>query len=432
MRKKPIIWLAFLLGLLLPVMAGCGAQPTSTQKPHVSTSPGELLHVLDGYNAGTTSAQQNIVAFHPGAHTNAITRLPAGLTSQDHQRLYVATPQGNQTRITIYNTQTGVVLGAFTIPGAYSTGIHGYETGALSPSGRWLALRQHAQDLSSTTIALVDTQAHKLLKTEKLGGDFDLDAISPNAKTLYLLQNTNDAQHHYYVRAYDLTTNQLNPAIIVDKTEIDETDMQGQAQTRQMAPDGSVSYTLYINQQENKAFIHILPLQDVPDGFLARCIDLPVGASSDLLPYYTLALSPDGSTLYAINTALGTITRVAVLADYIFDIPNGTTQHFRAALSSAHNAPLPYNGAVVSSDQQVVYAAGVDGIWALSTRDGKVLGQYLAGQAFTSVALSPDGQTLYAVNPSQGITLFNLTTGQTEQTMRGPAQSPWAIAWISK
>jgi DNA-binding beta-propeller fold protein YncE len=432
MQKKPIIWFAILLSLLLPLVAACGAPPSSSQAPGISVSPGELLHVLDGYNAREASTEQHIVAFHPGTNTSAVTTLPAGLTSQDHQRLYVATSQGNQTSIVIYNTQTGATLGAFTIPGAYSTGIHGYDTGVLSPNGRWLALRQLDPSGSLTTIALVDTQARKIVKTETLGGDFDLDAISPNAQTLYLLQNMHDAEQHYYVRAYDLTTSQLNPAIIVDKNEIDETDMQGQAQTRQMAPDGAVSYTLYTNQQENKAFIHILPLQDVPDALLARCIDLPVGASPTLLAYYTLALTPDGRTLYAINTALGTMTRVTVQADEVFNIPNGTTQHFTDTPSSATSAPLPYNGAVISLDQQTLYVAGVDGIWALATSDGRVLGHYLAGQAFTSVALSADGQMLYVVSPSQGIVLFNLATGQNEQTMRGPAQSPWAIVWVSK
>ncbi len=388
--------------------------------------------MLDGYNASEASAKAHIIAFHPGANSRVIASLPAGLTSQDHQRLYVATPQGNQTEITIYNTQTGATLAAFVIPGVYSTGTRGYETGTLSPDGRWLALRQLKPDGIRTTIVVVDTQAHKIVKTERLGGDFDLDAISPNAQTLYLLQNTNDAEHHYYVRAFDLTTDQLNPAIIVDKSEIDEDDMQGQALTRQMAPDGSVSYTLYINQQENKAFIHILPLDNGADGLYARCIELPVGSSPGLLPYYTLALSPGGSMLYAVNTALGTITSVGVQVAHVFEIQDGITQHFRASLASANGALLPYNGAVVSSDQQTLYVAGVDGIWAFSASDRRVLGHYLVGQAFTSVALSLDGQTLYAVNPSAGIVPFSLTTGQAGQPMRGLAESPWAIAWVSK
>jgi len=65
----------------------------------------------------------------------------------------------------------------------------------------------------------------------------------------------------------------------------------------------------------NKAFIHILWLADtvntsVPFPAIARCLDLPVGNSSTLLRYYTLTLSQDGNTLYAANTALGTIATV--------------------------------------------------------------------------------------------------------------------------
>ena len=433
MRKKPLTWLIIVLSLALPLVVACSPHGASSTTSQTKPSPGEVLYVLDGYNAGesSTSAGQRIVAFHPDPGSALLASLPAGLTSQDHQRLYVATPQDNQTRITIYSTQTAATLDAFVIPGTYATGMYGYGTDALSPDGRWLALRQVTQDPSKTTIVLVDTQAQKVVKTEHLTGDFDLDALSPHAQTLYLLQNTNDAQHHYYVRAYDLLTDQLDSAIIVDKTEIDETDMQGSAFTRQMAPDGSTSYTLYINQQENKAFIHILPLDDRPNIYLARCIDLPVGNSPALLKDYTLALSPDGSTLYAANSALGVVTSIIVKADYIFDIQPGTTHQFRSNAISADGTEMPYNGAVVSPDQQILYLAGVDGIWALSTRDSHILGHYLDGQAFTSVALSADGHTLYAISPGRGIVLIDVPSGQAEQTMRGPAQSPWGIAWVN-
>jgi hypothetical protein len=433
MQKKPYIWLVILLSLALPLVVACSPQGASSTTPGAKPSPGEVLYVLDGYNAGgsAASAGQRIVAFYPDAGSTALASLPAGLTSQDHQRLYVAVPQGNQTRITIYATRTAATLGTFVIPGTYSTGMQGYETSAISPDGRWLALRQVSADLGETAIALVDTQARKVVKTERLTGDFDLDALSPHAQTLYLLQNTNDAQHHYYVRAYDLLTDQLDQAIIVDKTEVDETSMQGQALTRQMAPDGSTSYTLYINQQENKAFIHILPLADRPNIYFARCIDLPVGSAPALLTDYTLALSPDGSTLYAVDSALGVVTSITVKTDYIFDIQPGTTYQFRSNAISAQGAEMPYNGAAVSSDQQVLYLAGVDGLWALSTRDSHILGHYLSSQTFTSVALSADGHTLYGVSPGRGIVLFDLMRGQIKQTVHGPAQSPWGIAWVA-
>jgi DNA-binding beta-propeller fold protein YncE len=429
-QKNPRIWLVILLCLALPLVAACSPHGTSSATSQVAPSQGEELYVLDGAFAGG-SAGQRIVALHPDASGSVLASMPAGLTSQDHQRLYVANPHGNQTAITIYATRTAAALGVFVIPGAYSTGLYGYETGTLSPDGRWLALRQVTTDLRQTTIALVDTQARRVVKTEHLTGDFDLDALSPHARTLYLLQNTNDAQRHYYVRAYDLLTDQLDEPIIVDKTELDEANMLGQALTRQMAPDGSSSYTLYINQQENKAFIHILPLPDQPDAYLARCIDLPVGSTSDLLKDYTLALSPDGSTLYAANTALGVVTSVTVKADYVFDIQPGTTQQFRSNALSATGAEMLYHGAVVSSDQQILYLAGADGIWAVSTRDTHILGHYLGGQAYTSVALSADGRILYAVSPGQGIVLIDLSRGQIIRTIRGPAPSPWGIAWVN-
>src|SRR5262249_13983500 len=161
--------------------------------------------------------------------------------------------------------------------------------------------------------AVLDTQTKRLVRSIILEGDFELDAISPHGGMLYLIQNLGDAGHHYYVRAYNVTGGRLLDATIVDKTEINEPQMQGVALTRQLAGQGRAAYPLSINPAENKAFIHILPLTDAVDGPLfARCIDLPVGATADLLHFYTLTLTPDGSHLYAVNAALGLVSAVSL------------------------------------------------------------------------------------------------------------------------
>src|SRR2546428_11553995 len=94
-----------------------------------------------------------------------------------------------------------------------------------------------------------------------------------------------------------------------------------------MSSDGKFAYNLYIDSPRNIGFVHVLPLTG--DLLFARCIDIPAGKSADLLHYYTLALSSDGSTLYAANGALGVISEITLSGgDSFFDDHVVATEHF--------------------------------------------------------------------------------------------------------
>src|SRR5207302_11144503 len=103
MRKKRLLWLALIVCVLVPLMAACGTNlSTSTSNlaaPVATVPPGESLYVLDGYTpTGGSSGAQHIVAFHPNsASSTAQVTLPAGPTSLDHHMIYVATPFNGQT-----------------------------------------------------------------------------------------------------------------------------------------------------------------------------------------------------------------------------------------------------------------------------------------------------------------------------------------------
>lgn len=433
-----LVALASIALMLCAAIAACGAQPPLAaphDTSHVAT--GELLYVVDGAASwgSTGTAGQGIVAFHPGG-TSPLVSLPMGLTTQDHQRLYATTSAGGQTAITIYDTRSGARLATFAITGAYSMDARGYAGAVLSPDGRWLALRQAGLTTGASVFALVDTQARKLAQTITLPGDFDLDAISPGGTMLYLLQNLNDAAHHYYVRAYDLTARTLLDTIIVDKTEINETKMVGTAVTRVMAPDGSIAYTLYIDPMHNHAFVHILPLGDGPNSPpFARCVDLPSGTSADLLHFYTLALSPDGTLLYAANAALGVVSAISLNGQQdVFDDKVAATGHFDAASSGAtqsETARMLYNGAALSTDGRTLYVAGIYGIWAIRASDLRLVGSYAGRKAFTGVALSANSESLYAADPASGILAIPLSGGSAPRQLQEPVRSPWGIAWVS-
>jgi len=437
MPKKSFVWLTLMLCMLLPLAAACGSNAATSNT--LTLPSGERIYVLDGYTPqGAASVTQHIVAFHPGSASPAYT-LPAGLTSMDHRLLFVANARAGQTTLSVINTQNGAALRTLTLAGNYSTAGQDFNHAVVSFDGRWLALRSLDQSAAQTTIALVDTLAGKLATTIHLKGDFDLDAIDPTGSALYLLEHWNNSSGQYDVRRYDVPQHQLYPYQIVDKSELNDPNMTGRAVTRQMSSDGKTAYTLYIDAYHNIAFVHILPLD--PTFPFARCVILPVGKSAALLNYYTLTLSADGNTLYAANGALGVASAIALntanVSD-VFDDKITATQHFNpstSSITSQDTSRMLRNGAALSADQSTLYFTGLNGIWSVHTAD--LLAQHstfqhvLAQQSFTGIALSADSKTLYAVDPTSGITAFDITSRQAQQVLQVPARAPWAIEWIA-
>jgi hypothetical protein len=359
--------------------------------------------------------------------------LPAGLVSPDHQRLYTAAARGDHTLISVYDTQSGQALRTLSIAGAYSTSGAGFADAVISGDGGWLALRNQAPAKGKTSLALVHTSTSHV-ETITLDGDFELDAVSPAGTMLYLIQRLGDAGNHYYVRAYNVVGRSLVDGIIVDKTEVDEAQMNAAPLTRQVAGDGARAYTLYIDPARNVAFIHGLPLENGANGPLfARCIDLPVGRSGALLPYYTLALSADGNTLYAANAALGVVTAVSVVGD-VFSINilgKGTFGSGQALATGATPGRALRGGAALSRDQKTLYIAGAHGIWVVDAATLRWRTTYLADHTFTSLATSADGRTLYAVDVIDGAVLVDLASGKLMSKLIGLDQPPQGIEWVS-
>jgi hypothetical protein len=423
-----------LLGIVLAACGQSASSGVSAAKGTPAGMLGDLLYVVTG--RGASAYGPSIVALRTQTGTPMLS-LPMGLLTLDRQRLYTATSAGGRTTVTAYATQSGIQLGSFTFAGAFGLEggavASGYGSAVLSPDGRWLVLRAVGEGAgtNATRFALVDTQMRRLVRTIALQGAFDLDAISPQGHLLYLIQNLGDAQHHYYVRAYDLLAGRLLDGIIVDKTEVDEAQMQGSALTRQMARDGSAAYTLYINTAENKAFIHILPLVDGPDqGLFARCVDLPVGTSPALLHFYTLTLAADGSMLYAANAALGLVSAVTLDQQTIFNDHVALSGRFDPTAGGAapgDGARALYGGATLAADQQILYVAGLHGIWAIRTSDLRVQQTYVAQSAFTSLALASSGQDVYATDPLHGIVVILLRQGGAAQPIPTPIQAPWGL-----
>ncbi|HCI81561.1 MAG TPA: hypothetical protein DHW02_17945 [Ktedonobacter sp.] len=421
-QPRHILFVPFLcLSLLL--MSACGLS-SGTDATISNVANSTHLYVLDGSISSPQS--QHFVVFHPG-DTHAMS-LPAGLMSQDHQRIYTATPNNGQTTVLVTDATTGRTIRSLTLSGTYSTASYDYTNAVTSFDGHWLALREQQTTTTSSEFAFVNTlNGH--VENITLQGQFDLDAISPDGSRLYLLQQINDAAGHYYVRLYQVNQHQLYPNVIADKSDINDPRMIGSGLTRQVASDGTRDYTLYIDTRENIAFVHALPLTG--NLYLARCIDLPTGKSPALLRYYTLALSADGSTLYATNAALGVSVAISVADTAALNDDIISTTKFTSTPVTGNMQTLD-KGAVLSPNQSTLYVLGTHGITAIDVSKGIFEQSYAPQQTFTGVAISSDGRTLYATQPQDGITVINVASGQTQKIIHSPAHAPWGIEWISQ
>jgi hypothetical protein len=185
---------------------------------------------------------------------------------------YVSIPAGASTSIQVINREGGRVVRFMKIEGTWGIPLvdfHGTTEG-LFPDGRTLLLAQSVytgQGLrQNTSFKLVDIKRMKVLRTIRLRGAMAFDAVSPDARYLYLVEYVSEDSGLYRVRAYDLNRNKLLAKIVADRRSW-ETGMQGSPVSR-LWKDGW-AYTLYGGNA--RPFIHALDTRHVE----AVCINMP-------------------------------------------------------------------------------------------------------------------------------------------------------------
>jgi hypothetical protein len=194
--------------------------------------------------------------------------------------------------------------GGYGIPAVTSAG----RAGGLSPDGRLLVLAEppsYKGLRSESRFLLISTGTLSLAGTIVLDGEFGFDAVSPDRRTLYLIQHVSSKDLvRYVVRAYDLRAKRLLARAIVDKREAGE-QMRGYPVARATSARGEWVYTLYTRSPDGgRPFVHALNAA----ARTAFCIDLPRWPTSDIWGA-RLELTTDGRLLIARSgaTAVATI-----------------------------------------------------------------------------------------------------------------------------
>jgi len=317
--------------------------------------------------------------------------------------------------------KTGRIITRLALPGPFRFADEsGPAPTGLSPNGRWLVLVGHAGATSS--FAVIDTALLKLVATVEVPGAFTYDAVSDDGSSLYLTERIGaetarnlgvNAAYSYRVRVYDVPSAKLSETLVVDVKLASQTTennaatrldgiMNGIYQSSVPSRDGLWNFSFYYNPSRGP-FIHVLHLNSRN----AFCIlDLPIvpGGYEKRLGW-SLALAPSGTTLYAVNGALGLVSEI-----------DATTLKVRrsetiAGVSSAAAPEAPARSAVSPDGRKLYFPAG-RGVALVDTMDFALRGLFLSDRVVTSLSLSPDGRRLYAMSSDGTVWLLNALTGR--------------------
>ncbi len=202
----------------------------------------------------------------------------------------------------VHGTTTVVAAGSHSVSVAGKWGIPRVTlnngVGGVSSDGRTLVLAQdgvnHPNGALSreSSFLVLDTKPLSVRTTVRLRGDFGFDALSPQGRTLYLIEHvSNESLFRYRVRAYDLAEKRLLSRVIADKTQRDWL-MNGYPVARAATENGRWVYTLYSNP-DNYPFVHALDTMNRT----AVCVGIPFNWTTEQAQINQSTLRIEGGKL---------------------------------------------------------------------------------------------------------------------------------------
>ncbi len=305
--------------------------------------------------------------------------LPSGTLSPDGRRFFAARSATTATRITAYDGLRGTRLARWSIPGPWLLA-------RTSANGRWLAFVRSGK--GTTAFAVVDSTRHRLAYRFALASRYDVDAVSPDGRRLFLIQwFASNGPPKYAVRAYDLARAEM--ATVALKSS--DSGMAGFAWGAVASPGGHRLLTLYLNISNGTAFVHDLDLR----ASYAMCVDLPDRSRDpSTLGNYTLVLSRDGRRLYAANPALGVVHELDVARGRLVSTARfaGTTPELNS------------NGAISRDGRTLAFASG-SSVFTYDTVTAKVAAPRSIGAPVAGLGFDAKGRLVVVRSDRRAVTL---------------------------
>jgi hypothetical protein len=207
-----------------------------------------------------------------GGPSPGVTFDARGISNRASPLTYMSEAAGNLSNLNVRDRSENIVK-TRTFEGLYGIPLvtYGGARGGLSRDGRTLVVARAPEGgaaLAAVSRFLVlNTRTLRTRRMIELLGDFSFDALSPDARMLYLIQHSSATDYERYrVRAYDLARGRLLPSAIVDRTE---PNMRGTPMARLVGPGGRWVYTFYVHQR-GEPFVHALDTVHAQ----ARCLDV--------------------------------------------------------------------------------------------------------------------------------------------------------------
>jgi hypothetical protein len=428
LRTRRVVVLAF--AFLLAACSTQAAAPRPSVAPEAQPSPTATARPTNAANdviylrSVGSGGVANILAID--ARTGVTLRtLPDGSPSFDRSTLY-ATEQINgatQTAVRRVDIASQRELASFTLAGTYHAIWTDSGNAALSRDGRRLALSIYPYKLDGdwvTGFKVIDagtgvTEASLDLKGQSTYG---FVAMSPDGRSLYLNQFGEGATG---MRVFDVPSSTLLPATAIAGA----VKQSGFRAAGVFSPDGRWMFSLDAGSETtnctstdgpackpNATAPYVLALDLVSRRMLTA--PLPIEQrSSDFEKYllWSVAVAPDGATVYAINSALGVIDEVdahqMALRRTSAITVSRSDQGVLAALGSfffpiADAKRYITGGALLSPSGDRIYAAAYKGIAVVNTADLSSRAVWQTDGEFDALALTPDGERLYAVSNASG------------------------------
>ena len=153
--------------------------------------------------------------------------------------------------------------------------------------------------------------------------------------------------------------------------------------------------------------------------------------------HWSLAITHDGSRLYAVNGVSGLISEMntgtlpkAGRTGQLAVAPRSTGPGWPVTDAEAKGEAI--GGAWLSVDERTLFALAGLGVVAVDTSTLKTRAHYLDGHAIASIRLSADGAWLYAAEPGANtVWQINAKTGTIAGAVKGMT-NPWAILWAGR
>jgi hypothetical protein len=388
--------------LALATLFACTGGGSIGSAPSVSI-PGDVL-VLD------TTEGSVVVDTHGGS---VLAEDPGAVVDPAGTRLYAAMTGEGFTKVETRDAVDGRLLSSATFPGTLDVRV-------ASLSGRAVAMMAPLAEngdpwvpvpRSRSTIVVADPGVSGRAHTYRLRGNYEPEAFSIDDGRLFLIQYLPaENPTAYRVTFLDLATGRVNPVFGRFKTQPER--MPGDRLSQVFDATTSQLYTLYTNHSDaygdgywnadegkDLTFVHVLNLRE---GW-AYCAGLPRSLWNHPANAEAMTPSPDGRTLYIVDSVRGVIAEMNTRTLKIVG-----TSH--VDLGSGSGATT---SAVTSSDGATLFvssSADPEALYAIDAETLAVTARWSVAGPVSDVGLSSDGARLYAALTDH-IALLDPATG---------------------